>query len=293
MMGEFPQQAMGACEEGQGCYLSRDATKCMSAGMKSAGEACDSPNECSPGLHCLVVCTEVCSLDGAHAPACGDCPSGEINDTISPDNNIGLCLTETIPAQCNIFSQDDCGAGEGCYSVRGGHACISAGNKPEGAECSSGNECVPGAMCINGACLPYCRNSEDTPMEHRCDTKCPNEFLTLRPQIWQQGACTNVQPANPCDFWLQDCEGGRRCLPTVLGESCVPAQGMSMLDQPCQDHENCGPGLVCPRDAGVCKQACSIEPFVDGAMPIICADDCPSGAPGMPIEPDSRIGFCP
>ena len=33
-------------------------------------------------------------------------------------------------------------------------------------------------------------------MEHRY-VKCPNENLTLTPQIWNQGACTNVEPQNP------------------------------------------------------------------------------------------------
>jgi hypothetical protein len=131
-------------------------------------------------------------------------------------------------------------------------------------------------------------------MEHRCDVKCPNDNLTLTPQIWQQGACTNVAPASPCDFWAQDCEGdGRRCLPTVLGESCTNAIGESMAETACQDHSDCAAGLVCPREVGVCKAACSIEPFVNVMpMPLICADDCPNGA-GQPIEADSRIGYCP
>ena len=253
---------MSPCTEEQGCYIQREATKCLGAGMKRAGEVCDTANDCVPGLQCFVVCTGICSLDGAHPPACSDCPSGVFNERISPDNNAGICLTETIPAACDIFAQNDCPEGEGCYSVRGGHACISAGIKPAGAECNSGNECEPGTICINNACLPYCRNSDDTPMEHRCDVKCPNDNLTLTPQIWQQGACTNVAPASPCDFWAQDCEGdGRRCLPTVLGESCTPSAGQAMLDAPCQDHGDCAAGLVCPRELNVCKQACSIEPF--------------------------------
>ena len=130
-------------------------------------------------------------------------------------------------------------------------------------------------------------------MEHRCDVKCPNENLTLTPQIWNQGACTNVEAENPCDYWAQDCADGRRCLPTVLGETCTNANGAGMADSPCQGHEDCAPGFLCPNEIGQCRQACSIEPFVDAPTPpLICADDCPNGA-GMPIEPDSRIGFCP
>ena len=52
-------------------------------------------------------------------------------------------------------------------------------------------------------------------------------------------------------------------------------------------------GLVCPRQVGHRKTACSIEPFVDGGFtPPICMDDCPAG-PGMAIAPESRIGYCP
>jgi len=284
---------MSVCDDDQGCYLQREATKCMGAGDKAAGVACETPNDCAPGLQCLVVCTEICSLDGAHAPACAECPSGVFNERISPENNVGVCLTETIPAACDIFAQTGCEAGEGCYSLRGGHGCTTAGNKPAGADCNSGNDCEPGTLCINGACLPYCRNSDDTPMEHRCDVKCPNENLTLTPQIWNQGACTNVQPENPCDYWAQDCADGRRCLPTVLGETCTNANGAGMAGSPCQEHGDCAAGFLCPNEIGQCRQACSIEPFVDAPTPpLICADDCPNGA-GMPIEPDSRIGFCP
>ncbi|MGC6415645.1 MAG: dickkopf-related protein, partial [Bradymonadia bacterium] len=293
-MSSEPQQRESPCGVAEACYIDREASKCMAAGTKAQGEACERPNDCAAGLQCFVVCTPICSIDGSHAPACADCPSGVANTTISPDNNAGICLTETIPASCDIFAQDDCPAGEGCYSVRGGHACTTAGVKPAGSECSAGNECVPGTLCISGACLPYCRDSADTPMEHRCDVKCPNENLQLVPELWGQGACTNVEPTAPCDFWAQDCaDENLRCLPTVLGESCASGNGQTMLDQACSDHADCGAGLVCPRELNVCRPACSIEPFVNAMpMPLICADDCPNGV-GQPIEPDSRIGYCP
>ena len=57
-----------------------------------------------------------------------------------------------------------------------------------------------------------------------------------------------------------------------------------MADSPCQGQKDCAPGFLCPNEVGQCRQACSIEPFVDAPTPpLICADDCPNGA-GMPIE---------
>jgi len=284
-----------ACQEGQACYLSREATRCRPAGVTALGEPCEGPNACVSGLQCLVLCTEICSLDGSEGSPCGECPSGEHDARISPDNNVGLCLTEDIPAVCDIYAQTGCGAGEGCYGLRGGHGCLNAGARAAGAVCQSGNQCTPGTVCINGSCLPVCTHDMRRPMDQQCEIRCPGEFINLTPTVWQQGVCTNVMVEGACDFWNPMCEGGQMCVPTIVGNTCRDAGAMRAENEPCQEHTDCSTGLLCPRDIDVCRPACSVAPFVSGGpgvVVLICEDDCPNGV-GMPIERGSDIGFCP
>ena len=46
-------------------------------------------------------------------------------DVVSEENELGVCLSTDIPG-CDIFG-DECGAGQGCYNVRGGRACLPEG----------------------------------------------------------------------------------------------------------------------------------------------------------------------
>ena len=145
-------------------------------------------------------------------------------------------------------------------------------------------------VCLYGACLPYCR---DMPIHrYKCSQKCPGNTVILTPPLARWG--NNVMAANTCDFWAEgaDCNGDV-CVPTPVGEICRPATGMGGVGDGCSDTTDCQKGLVCPRQVGQCKTACSIEPFVDGGFtPPICMDDCPAG-PGMALAPESRIGYCP
>ena len=59
------------CGDTMACYLDKKVTKCMEAGALPLGEFCDAPNDCAPGLHCLVVCTEICGV--TDAPLCTNC----------------------------------------------------------------------------------------------------------------------------------------------------------------------------------------------------------------------------
>ncbi len=164
---------------------------------------------------------------------------------------------------------------------------------PAGSECFSTNDCEPTTICVNNVCLPYCTNNPELPEQYQCETMCPGNVVNLTPEIWAQGVCTNVEAANACNFWDQDCEGGNICVPTLVGESCSMPTGNGMAGDACQDHTDCMAGLVCPRQVGECKPACSIEPFVTDSAGNEVLECSNPRCQGMPIENDSVIGFCP
>lgn len=276
-----------ACASGSGCYFAQGSTKCMAAGALAVGENCQmTPNACAPGLQCLAVCQEICSLDGSAEPKCSACPSG-VSMPISAENDMGICLTDTIPAQCDLFAQTGCGAGTGCYSVQGGHGCVQAGDIEVGAECEYSNSCVPGLICVNNVCAPPCSERPDAPAEVACATKCQS-FNGLQPEIWQIGFCTDIEAAEPCSFWAQDCAGGKVCYPTIVGETCLTPGVSGAEGAECSSHTDCALGLVCKQGTGVCTAPCSIDEFVAGAP--ICLDACPGGF--SPIAMKSLIGTC-
>ncbi len=297
------QARMNVCEEGQGCYLNRDRTQCLEAGTKGAGEKCGQPNECQPGLHCLAVCTQVCSLDGRGDLPCSACPDvvlpdyidagqtvSNVLDSISPANDVGLCINDVMPAACDIYAQTGCdGEGVGCYLRSGGAACLPAGSGAAGTGCSSTNDCAPGNLCINDYCLPVCSQRSDVSANSQCVNACNGDFVNLRPVLWGLSVCTNVTPAQTCDFFAQDCSGNEVCVPTILGgeEGCVNRTGMLPEGMDCSAHSDCMAGLVCPPMLGACTPACAIQP----GLPNQCDDLCDGNF--QEAEQNSRVGYCP
>jgi hypothetical protein len=94
------------CGNGQGCYpIPSDDTDigcrlCLaSVGEKDAGEACDSANECQPGIGCYSindadsVCTAFCDLEADSDPCApdGTC-TGDLLGLASMGDTVGLCV---------------------------------------------------------------------------------------------------------------------------------------------------------------------------------------------------------
>ena len=293
-------------------------SSCEGAVAGGQGEICSVANDCVSGLQCLVVCTDICSLDGSAGMPCSSCPveSMEINQ----DNNMGICIDENVPAACDLYdpANSGCAAGEACYSLRGGHGCLSAGTQAEGSECKFSNDCAAGNLCINSMCLEACDKNAPEGDPASCGVKCNGtEAGSLNPAIWGIGFCKDAPPAEPCSFWEQNCTGGKVCYGTVLGEACMTPDGTAGEGAGCSRNQDCAPGLVCPAsnspNAGKCTRPCSIViPDFDGSMadcgadsecPLpesciggkcvvpYCADDCPNAA-AEPVTTDSQIGTC-
>jgi len=292
------------------------------------GEICSGASDCVPGMQCLVVCTSICSLDGTAGLPCAGCPapadpnlpSGENNSFISinADNNMGICIDENVPAACDLYNQTGCAPGEACYSIRGGHGCLGAGTQPEGTECKFSNDCSGGNLCVNSMCLEACDTKADPGAPESCDVKCNGTTPgNLSPAVWGTGFCQDAPPAEPCSFWKQDCEGGKVCYGTSLGEACLTPDGTAGEGATCSRNQDCAAGLVCPNsnspNGNTCTRPCSIIiPDFDGSQTdcsgdgdcglpescfgskcIVpyCADECPAAA-AQPVATDSIIGTC-
>ncbi|MBN1654894.1 MAG: hypothetical protein JXA30_14085 [Deltaproteobacteria bacterium] len=97
------------CEAGQGCYpipSSDKDTGCrlclVSSEKKEEGDACDSANDCKPGLGCYSIneeapaCTSFCDLTADSDPCepDGRC-TGELIGEASMDETVGLCVPKS------------------------------------------------------------------------------------------------------------------------------------------------------------------------------------------------------
>ena len=265
--------ATNPCGAGQGCYISNKAAKCMEAGTLGIGETChgESGNVCMPGLVCQVVCTPLCST-GSDDPSCGDICSGEVK-VVSEENEAGYCQPPEAPTLCDLYEQDDCPPGEGCYLVSGGIACIDAGTAEGGEVCEFTNSCAPGMLCVNGSCQEACNAAADATGPHACAEKC-DSVANLNPQEWGVGVCQDAGPAIPCEFWAQDCTDGKVCKPVTNGSTCLDPSGNGADGDACNSNTDCAGTLLCI--SSVCKQACSIDELAPPPAPI-CVDECPGG----------------
>ena len=254
------------CGDGQGCYYGNGTTKCMPAGTKEKDALCTGANDCKSGLHCLVTCREACSTnaDNADQPKCKDVCGGGDDDIkeLSPENGFGVCVPDEPPAECDIFAQTGCPASDGCYLITGGFGCIPAGSKKPGEACTGGNECAKGSLCINSTCAEICSVREaDADKDYFCTTKCKDNG-TITPGKWGIGYCKDADPAEPCDFWAQDCEAGKNCYLVSGGGTCMQTGGSTPEGGECNFVQDCAPGLACGNK--VCLKPCSIADFPEG-----------------------------
>jgi hypothetical protein len=79
------------CGDGAACYVDGTATKCMEAGAMAEGEICPDANSCEPGLHCMVVCTEICGLNPGQEPGCSLCGSPLYGVVVEDEFEGGNC----------------------------------------------------------------------------------------------------------------------------------------------------------------------------------------------------------
>jgi hypothetical protein len=175
---------------------------------------------------------------------------------------------------CDPFQQD-CPDGEKCApsAKQGGEIdCVSCvdvlGEGEPGDACVYGgtfeatDDCGPTSSCFNvmdvdgqsvGVCAQFCEGTADDPI-------CPMGTDCLIANEGSINLC--VVTCNPL---LQDCGLGLGCFFNDGFFCVVPAQNLE-LGQPCEDYDDCAPGLVCldesvlPSCAGAscCASHCSV-----------------------------------
>ncbi|MFT7623731.1 MAG: hypothetical protein ACI9WU_002914 [Myxococcota bacterium] len=278
-----------SCAEGQGCYLSNNVTKCMEAGELAGGELCNAAgdNACTPGLQCLIACTEICATEAGvgDAAVCADtCGGSEKFNTANAENKVGFCITDTPPAECDLYTQTGCGAGQGCYLTNAGFSCINAGSIAEGEACQFTNDCEPSTLCVNQRCQSACSAKEGSDPAIACAEICA-AFQQITPAEWGIGFCS---ASSTCDFWAQDCEDvAETCYVTGSGSVCMMPGANTEAGGACQQANGCDGGLMCVQN--VCTEICSINELQPNAT--ICIDDCPGGT-FDPVSVEAQIGVC-
>jgi hypothetical protein len=184
-----PGDEVEACGEGEWtCLALEPITLCQPAGEAALGEACDpfqGPN-CGAGLVCQYgECKRPCDADGL-------CPGGETCLDISARVDgvpFAFCHQE-----CDVFSQQGCGAGEACVVIDADGPFVLGGcvDAPSG-DGTQGEGCEPDEATYWGSCTAG----------HLCDVLRPDE-----PPVCL-GFCDAVDRSL--------CEGGASCVPGLFG----------------------------------------------------------------------------
>ncbi|UJR82137.1 hypothetical protein [Sandaracinus amylolyticus] len=186
--GTPPLDAGRSCEPfGDDCHPLYDAScrcgfdsfsaewACGTSGSRGVGGICNGTDDCGPGLYCTRtqtvgggVCRRLCDADA-------DCAAGEGCAEIG---RLAPCTGWCVAlAECDL-SEQDCGAGRGCYWLRDEEAgrehqfCHPAGE--ETRNCYGGpTVCAPGVVCVRSStsslrCQPLCTTSEECPIATSC-----------------------------------------------------------------------------------------------------------------------------
>lgn len=148
------------CTLGSGvgvCRLGQDEPVCTLPSTetpKSAGQACNTADECVAGHDCIAltshtkVCTPLCCVYQS------ECATGSLCVS-SASQPWGHCAAESV---CDPVANIGCGGTSSCYLISENvkTACLATGSLGEAASCHSANACAPGLACV-GVSQKTCR----------------------------------------------------------------------------------------------------------------------------------------
>lgn len=232
-------------------------------GTQSDGEACDSDDECEPGLYCAgdsfdTMCAGTCSPTAGAGESCLEATCGEglgcdETDTCVPlsgsgepcsseDECLGELLCDTALGECYPPSDAE---GRPCEPSSGFDPC------PPPTDCSPEGVCVryelgqlagPGESCSPGECvsLHVCADGSCEPLPvlgQSCD-----ELRQCLQGACADGTCTLLANGETC-FGDEQCESDR-----CDDELCVaraPIGGSCTFSSDCVEGAVCGVDDVC------------------------------------------------
>jgi hypothetical protein len=84
------------------------------------------------------------------------------------------------------------------------------------------------------------------------------------------GGPADMGGGSACSLVRQDCTGGRGCYPAAGGATCRPAGGL-VENVPCDQHDECAPGLLCAEVFAGTGRLC--EPVCDSTAVRPCPDN--------------------
>ena len=152
------------CPLGQSCEPKKNADKwvptCVdNPGLKGPSKACQTSNECQPGLFCVFnLCAPVC------CPATNEpCGGGTCNVEFSGDaaNWSGWVYLCSFLEKCQVLTADACPQGTECHLQdfeQGLAVCIPPNGEfaPEGGDCLYLNDCGSMQLCYGNKCRYNC-----------------------------------------------------------------------------------------------------------------------------------------
>lgn len=205
---------------------------------------CDSDETASS---CPADCGTVCNNNGT-------CDAGETALNCPADCSSGAC--DSIAA---LVNQTGCNAGEACTVIdaNGTIGCMTAGTVAPYAECSTTiGDCLAGALCAGDpatqlyTCMPYC--------DLNGGSTCPSGGLCLYSFATAQGNVGLCSPPDDCDLVdATGCTTGQGCyIADQSGATVCTTAGTVALGGSCTYTNDCGIGVGCMGNPGVCTELC-------------------------------------
>ncbi len=229
-----------ACDGSDGVRIPPDPTP-----------GCETQEECGDGYVCDATQCEIGECVAATYVVCGMPILDENNEPMVDEDGNPL----TVTTNC-------CREWEFCNFDR---TCQPDPNSPIGIDCEVNEDCTGiGEFCSGGTCYD---SNEQTPCTatYQCPTgeRCDQTASLCVPDVGGCSFCGSAFPELCCeeDFYCDEevdrcieIDAELECTPATVQEDCLPLELCNEAGQcvQCITTADCGPGLTCREDDGVC-----------------------------------------
>jgi hypothetical protein len=113
--------------------------------------------------------------------------------------------------------------------------------------CGTAKECPVGSFCLNSRCLPFC-NTTSHP-------DCPMDGICL--YTWEETGYNLCESLETCTIFPDSCPDGKSCYSADQTAFCFDT-GTVLIDETCENTQDCAPGGVCITSDHKCHLYCRI-----------------------------------